>query len=359
MSILARRTQLARRLGPASVGTLVNRFGLLAIIIFGTLVMSQMSPVFATWLNFTNVLYVASLVAVVAIGQMFVLLVGNIDLSVGSVVAISSVLAVGLAQGSGFPTWLAIIVSLLVGTGFGFLNGILTTKLKISSLIVTLGTLSIASGLAFIYTGGSNIAPIPSELRSVGSARIGSFPVVIVFALALAAIAHIVLSRTRFGRSVYAVGGNPVAARLSGIRSDRIVVLAFMVSGLLAAVGGLMIAVRLGAGSASSGRGLELTVIAAVVIGGTSLFGGEGKVLGTLLGVLLLGLVQNSINLLAVPPNFDLVVSGIVIILAAGVDVYRRLYLEPALARRSLQSQDSQDAGDRDDTPVVTGPGTV
>lgn len=121
-------------------------------------------------------------------------------------------------------------------------------------------------------------------------------------------------------------------------------ILAFMVSGLLAAVGGLMITVRLGAGSASSGTGLELTVIAAVVIGGTSLFGGEGKVAGTLLGVLLLGLVQNSINLLSVPPNFDLVVSGIVIILAAGVDVYRRLRLEPALARRSLERQKQAEA---------------
>jgi len=331
-----------------SPAAIINRFGLLIVILIGVAVMSQASPVFFTAINFTNVFYVGSLIAVVALGQMFVLLVGGIDLSVGAVVAISSVLVVGLSQDSGLPTWLAVIVSLLVATGFGLLNGVLTTKFKISSLIVTLGTLSVARGLAFMYTGGSNLAPIPKELSVVGNASIGTFPLVIVFALVIALVAHIVLSSTRFGRSIYAVGGNPVAARLSGIRSDRIVILAFMVSGLLAGVGGLMITVRLGAGSASAGSGLELAVIAAVVIGGTSLFGGEGRVPGTLLGVLLLGLVQNSINLLAVPANVDMVVSGVVIVLAAGVDVYRRLYLEPALARRSLEK--AQDAAARGDT---------
>ncbi|WP_166788126.1 ABC transporter permease [Cryobacterium glaciale] len=322
-----------------SLGAVLNRFGLLIVILIGVVVMSQLSPVFFTRVNFTNVFYVASLVAVVAIGQMFVLLVGGIDLSVGAVVAVSSVLAVGLAQDFGLPTWLSVLVALLAGTAFGFVNGFLTTKFQISALIVTLGTLSIARGFAFIYTGGSNIAPIPPELRAAGRASVAGIPVVIIFALVIAIIAHIVLSKTRFGRSIYAVGGNPIAARLSGIRSDRIVIIAFVISGFLAAVGGLMISARLGAGSASAGTGLELTVIAAVVIGGTSLFGGEGRVLGTLLGVLLLGLVQNSINLLAVPANVDLVVSGVVIVLAAGVDVYRRLRLEPALARRALEKQ--------------------
>ena len=289
------------RFASLSPGALLNRFGLLVVILVGVIVMSQMSPVFFTVLNFTNVLYVASLVAVVAIGQMFVLLVGGIDLSVGAVVAVSSVLAVGLSQEFGLPAWLSVTIALAAGAGFGFINGFLTTKFGISALIVTLGTMSIARGVAFIYSGGSNIAPIPEELRAAGRASIQGFPVVIIFALAIAVVAHIVLSRTRFGRSVYAVGGNSVAARLSGIRTDRITIAAFMISGILAAVGGLMISARLGAGSASAGTGLELVVIAAVVIGGTSLFGGEGKVAGTLLGVLLLGLVQNSINLLAVP----------------------------------------------------------
>jgi len=322
-----------------SPGALVNRFGLLAVILIGIVVMSQISPVFLTPLNFKNVLYVSSTVAVVAVGQMFVLLVGGIDLSVGAVVALSSVLGVGLAVDFGLPTPLAVVVALVAGTLFGLLNGFLVTKFRISALIVTLGTLSIARGLAFLYTGGSNIAPLPADLKAVGNGTIAGVPVVIIFALVLAVIAHVVLTRTRFGRSVYAVGGNPTAAKLSGIRSDRIVIFAFMISGFLAAVGGIMTSLRLGAASASAGQGLELLVIAAVVIGGTSLFGGEGRVLGTLLGVLLLGLVDNSINLLAVPANFDEIVSGVIIVLAAGVDVYRRLRLEPALARRALEKQ--------------------
>jgi ribose transport system permease protein len=341
MSILESQRPESRKFSLPSVGDVVNKFGLLIVILIGVAVMSQVSPVFFSVINFTNVLFVASLVAVVAIGQMFVLLVGGIDLSVGAVVALSSVLVVGLSK-QGWPTWSAILASLVVGVIFGLLNGLMVTKFHISALVVTLGTMSIARGFAFVYTGGSNLAPVPADLAALGNASIGNFPLVIIFALVIAVIAHIFLSKTKSGRSLYAVGGNPIAARLSGIRSDRIKILAFAVSGLLAAVGGLMITVRLGAGSASSGTGLELIVIAAVVIGGTSLFGGEGRVPGTLLGVLLLGLVQNSINLLSVPPNYDLVVSGVVIILAAGVDVYRRLYLEPSLARRTLEKQQAQ-----------------
>jgi ribose transport system permease protein len=335
----ARVPLFSNQLAAVSPGVLVNRFGLLAVILIGIAVMSQISPVFLTPLNFTNVLYVSSTVAVVAIGQMFVLLVGGIDLSVGAVVALSSVIAVGLAVDHGVPTWIAVIIALIAGAGVGYINGFLTTKFKISALIVTLGTMSIARGLAFLYTGGSNIAPLPTDLKAVGNATIAGIPVVIIFALVLAIVARTILTKTRFGRSVYAVGGNPMAAKLSGIRSDRIVIFAFMISGLLGAVGGVMTSLRLGAASASAGQGLELLVIAAVVIGGTSLFGGEGRVLGTLLGVLLLGLVDNSINLLAVPANFDEVVSGVIIVLAAGVDVYRRLRLEPALARRALEKQ--------------------
>ena len=148
-------------------------------------------------------------------------------------------------------------------------------------------------------------------------------------------MAHVVLTRTRFGRSIYATGGNPVAARLSGIRTSRIIVLAYVISGVLAALGGLMITARLEAGAATAGQGQELTVISAVVIGGVSLFGGEGKIAGVLLGVLLLGLVQNAINLLNVPPNYDYVVSGLVIAIAAALDVYRRKYIEVELRRRS------------------------
>ena len=162
-------------------------------------------------------------------------------------------------------------------------------------------------------------------------------PVVIILTVLLGVVAHFVLTRTRFGREIYATGGNAVAARLAGIRTNRVIVIAYMISGFAAALGGLMITARLEAGAATAGFGYELTVISAVVIGGVSLFGGEGRIIGVLLGVILLGLVQNAVNLLNVPPNYDYVVSGAVIAVAATLDVYRRRLVESGLRHRTMK----------------------
>jgi ribose transport system permease protein len=310
-------------------------FGLLAVILIVGLVLTIASPHFLTRINLINVLYASSLIAVVALGETFVILVAGIDLSVGSVVALTSVLAAGLVLNQKLPTGVAIVAALGVGALFGLANGLATTRLRISPLIATLATLSIARGLAFIYSGGTNIAPVPNFFTAASTANVLGIPVVIIFALALAVVAQLILSRTRFGRSIYATGGNRLAARLAGIRTDRIILFAFTLSGLTAGIGGLVITARLGAGAATAAQGLELAVIAAVVIGGTSLFGGEGSIGGVLLGVLLLALVQNGVNLLNVPPNYDTVVSGLVIAAAAAVDVYRRGFLEQRLSRRS------------------------
>ncbi len=200
--------------------------------------------------------------------------------------------------------------------------------------------MSIARGAAFPYSGGRNIAPVPKIFIEILAARILGIPVVILFTLALAILAHFILTWTGFGRSIYATGGNPVAARLAGIRTDRVTIIALVVSGLTAAIGGLMITARLEAGAATAAFGMELTVISAVVIGGVSLFGGKGKIVGVLLGVLLLGLVPNAVNLLNVPPNNDLVVSGVVIAAAAALDVARRKYVEAGLLCRTIKHRD-------------------
>jgi ribose transport system permease protein len=199
--------------------------------------------------------------------------------------------------------------------------------------------MSIARGLAYIYSGGQNIAPVPKIFIELQAARILGIPAVIVLTLVLALIAQLVLSRTRFGRSVYATGGNILAARLAGIRTERVIIMTFVISGLTAALGGLLITARFEAGAATAAQGMELAVIAAVVIGGVSLFGGEGNMGGMLLGVLLLGLVQNAVNLLNVPPNYDSVVSGLVIAAAAALDVYRRTYLEAGMRRRAIAAK--------------------
>ncbi len=324
------------RAGDTRVLDLIQSLGLLAIIVVGAALLAVASPVFLSMTNIENVLTSATVIAVVAIGETCVILIAGIDLSVASVLALSSVLSVGLTVNQGWPPLLSVVSALLAGIGFGLINGLAITKLRIPPLIATLATLSIARGLAFIYSGGENIAPVPDFFVNVENAAVGGVPVVIIFTLALALAAHLVLIRTRFGRSIYATGGNPVAAKLSGIRTDRVIVGCYMLSGLLAALGGLMITARLEAGAATAAQGAELTVIAAVVIGGTSLFGGEGNIGGVLLGVLLLGLVQNAVDLLNVPPNYDSVLSGCVIAIAAALDVYRRRYVEAGLRRRTI-----------------------
>lgn len=323
-------------LGRFSMIDLVQSLGLMAVILLGSAVMTTLSPVFATVRNIENVLQSATIIAVVAIGQTFVILVAGIDLSVASVVVLSSVLSVGLVQFHGFSPEIAILLALLAGAAVGTVNGLAVTKLRIPPLIATLATMTIARGFAYIYSGGTNIAPVPDVFVQLQAGRIFGIPMVIVLTLLLAVIAQVVLSRTRFGRSVYATGGNPLAARLAGIKTERVIILCFMICGLMSAIAGLLITARFEAGAATAAQGLELAVIAAVVIGGVSLFGGEGNMGSMLLGVLLLGLVQNAVNLLNVPPNWDSVVSGLVIAAAAALDVYRRSYLEAGMRKKII-----------------------
>ena len=328
------------RVGNRAVLEAVQGLGLFAVIVIVSVLLGLASPVFFSRINIENLFYSATIIAVVAIGEAFVILVGGIDLSVGAVLALSSVLCVSLPLFADVPIWLSTLVALGTGAGIGLINGLSVTVLKIPALIATLAMMSIARGVAFIYSGGRNIAPVPSIYVDIQATRFFGIPVVILFTIALGILAHFVLSSTRFGRAVYATGGNALAARLSGIRTNQIVLAAYVISGIAAAIGGLMITARLEAGAATAGFGTELTVISAVVIGGVSLLGGEGKIGGVLLGVLLLGLVQNAINLLNVPPNYDYVVSGLVIAAAAGLDVFRRSFAEAGLRRRSILRKD-------------------
>jgi ribose transport system permease protein len=314
----------------------VQSVGLFMVILIGGLALSFASPVFFSRINIENLLFSSTIIAIVAIGQTFVILIAGIDLSVGAVLALSSVLCVVFTTQLGIPVALGALLSLGVGALVGLINGLNVTVVRIPALIATLAMMSVTRGIAFLISGGRNIAPVPSVYIDIQAARLFGIPVVILLTLLVGIIAHVVLARTRFGREIYATGGNAVAAQLAGIRSNHVIIKAYMMSGVCAALGGLMITARLEAGAATSGFGYELTVISAVVIGGVSLFGGEGKISGVLLGVILLGLVQNAVNLLNIPPNYDYVVSGIVIAAAAALDVYRRRYVEAGLRRRTM-----------------------
>ncbi|MBB5755172.1 ABC transporter permease [Prosthecomicrobium pneumaticum] len=324
MSTLSTPSPASAR-GPRIRG-LVSRLGLLLVILIFIVVMTFVSPVFLTLANFKNLFIQSTILAVLALGQTYVIMTRGIDLSIGGTMALSSALAIGLSVYSGVPAPLALLVGLGVGALIGTINGFAVTQLGITPLIVTLATLSIARGATFVYTNGANVTPVPAMVSAFGRGELFGVPYSVILLVLLAIGCHFILARTVFGRSVYATGGNETASRLAGIPTDRVILVTYVLCGVLAAVAGLVLAARLESAGPRAGVGIELTVIAACVIGGTSLFGGTGSILGTLLGVVLISLVSNAINLLGVPPAWDDLVKGFVIFLAAVVDVYRRKF---------------------------------
>ncbi|MEH7544479.1 MULTISPECIES: ABC transporter permease [Bacillaceae] len=308
----------------------LGSLGLLIVIVAFGIVLSLMSPVFLTKTNLINLLMQSTILVTLALGVTFVIITGGIDLSVGAIMAVSSALGLGLIVYNGVPVIVGVIIMVLIGAVFGLVNGLFITKLQLSPLIVTLGTMGIARGIVLIYTNSANIDPVPNSFVTLATGSLFSIPYLILLVAVFAIIAHIILKNTVFGRSVYASGGNELAARLSGVRTKTIITLTYVISGVTAAIGGLLLSARLESVGPTAGTGLELTVIAAVVIGGTSLFGGQGNILGTILGVILISLVSNAINLLSVPPAWDSLVQGSVILVAALLDVYRRKFLKSA-----------------------------
>ena len=318
----------------SGVGDFIGAQGLLVVVLLFGVLLTFLSPVFLTTVNLVNLLYQCTILGVFAIGMTFVILTGGIDVSVGSTAALSSVLSMGVIVNMNMPPAIGLLTGLLVGAGVGALNGLMVTKLGISPLIATLATLSAGSGIAFAYSDGGNITPVPKVLTDMVSAKIAGIPLLIPAVLVLAFLAHLALTRTTYGRSIYAVGGNKEAALLAGIRVDRVTMNAYIIAGLSAGMAGLLLTGRLASGSPRAGDGIELTVIAAVVIGGTSLFGGQGNIKGTLLGVLLIAMVSNAVNLLGIPSSYDRIVQGVVIFAAAALDVYRYKYVQKNLSRK-------------------------
>jgi len=224
---------------------------------------------------------------------------------------------------------------LAIGACFGLFNGLMVTRFGLPPMIVTLATMVIGRGMVLIYTNSANIAPVPRLFQLVASQRVLSIPVIVWIAIGFSIIAWILLSRTVFGRSIYATGGNKVAARLAGIKTNSVVTMAYVISGIAAALAGFLLTSRLESAGPNAGIGIELNVIAAVVIGGSSLFGGRGTIFGTILGVALITLVSNAINLLGVPPAWDQLVRGSVILIAVILDVYRVKYVKHMDSKRA------------------------
>ena len=300
--------------------------GLSLVIIFFALcvVFSLLSPYFLTVENFVNIAKTMPVVGIVAIGETLVLIGGGVDLSVGSVAALSGVVTGLLWEKYGLPIGLAALAGLASAAFVGLINGILVTRFRINALITTLATFSIVRGLAFVLTNAQMNQLTDPRYVWIGRGDIAGVPFPFILMLVLYALFTLILRYTPFGRDLYAIGGNPMASRLAGIPSRRYLLIVFVLSGLLAGVGGMVQSAQLAAGTPQLATGLEFTVIAAVVLGGTSLSGGKGTLVGSLIGVFILRTLDNGLILVNVSSYFQQVARGAVLILAVGFDQIRQ-----------------------------------
>jgi ribose transport system permease protein len=293
----------------------IRQFGLLISFTLLCVALALLSGRFLTVENITNVLLYSSINGIISVGMTFVILTAGIDLSVGAVAALAALMAAEVIQSSGL-TLAAMAICLLIGLLLGAANGLLTVALRIPPFITTLGMMTIARGLALTFSQGQPITGFPTAFRFPGRGLVGPLPAPIIIAAIVFALGYFVLGRTTLGEYIRALGNNPLAARLTGIRTKPVTVLVYTITGLLSALAGLLLIGRLDSAAPTLGNGYEFDAIAAVVVGGTSFAGGEGGLGGTLLGVLIIGVLNNGLNLLNVNALWEQVVKGVVIALA-------------------------------------------
>ena len=301
----------------ANLGILVG-FIVLCILMF------ILSPAFLTTTNILNILRQVTTNLNLALGMTLIIIINGIDLSVGSIVALSGTIAGGLIAFSGLPIMLAIFISILIGTLCGTFNGILVAKTKIPPFIVTLGMLNIARGAAYVFTGGQPIRVMNDKFNFIGTGYIGILPLPIIYTFVFVIIISLLLRRTILGRHIYAIGGNSTAASFSGIKIVSITVLIYTLMGFLASFSGVVLSARMFSGQPTVGQGFELDAIAAVVLGGTSMRGGVGTIGGTVIGALIIGVLNNGLNLLNINSFWQLIIKGLVILLAVYVDLLKK-----------------------------------
>ncbi|MDM9620429.1 ABC transporter permease [Rhizobium sp. S96] len=294
--------------------------GIFLSLIVLCIIFSVMNPRFMSVANFLNVLQQVAVIAIAAFGMTWVILLGEIDLSIGSIIALAGMVAAQcFAFGFGFlPTF---VLTLIAGAVLGLANGVLTAKFLLPSFIVTVATMGIYRGLVSLPTNGAPAMITDATWTAIGTQSFVGIPIVIWFVAVLFVFNHVLLSKTTFGRRAYLTGGNREAALYSGIKVDRLKIIIFMISGVMAAISGILLSSRLFSAQTNAGMSYELDAIAAAVLGGTSLSGGVGTMIGTLIGALIIGVLNNGMNMLSVPYFYQLIVKGVVILIAVGLDV--------------------------------------
>ncbi|WP_217354078.1 ABC transporter permease [Ruegeria arenilitoris] len=318
---LPMKRPLLRRVLQAFVD--IRELTLIVLIAAIIIVMSNVNPYFLSFSNFRAMAVGMAPTAIIVIGMAILLASGGFDLSVGSVMALSSTVVAMLLL-TGMPIPLAVVCGLVLGGIVGVVNGLLVTGLGINPLIATLGTMSIARGIALVLTEGFSVSSLPASFAWIGKADIGGFPVIVLFTILLVVLFDLAVRHTRFFRQVYFIGANEKAAMLSGIHVTRVRIILYALTGILAALAGVLLASRLMSGTPTAGNGIELQVLAAAVIGGASLRGGEGTILGAFLGVVFVALINNTMTMLAVSIYWQMIVIGGVLVTAVALDMLIR-----------------------------------
>jgi inositol transport system permease protein len=315
------------------------RFAPLIFLIVLMVVFWLLNPRFVLPLNLFNIMLQVSIYGLLAIGMTFVILTAGIDLSIGSLLAMAGLVAAAVSKGGlsnrftvgegmdaqSYPWFLAALAAIAVGLIAGFVQGMAITRLRVPPFVVTLGGMSVFRGAALLFAGGGPISGFDPGFVWWGQARLfGQVPVPVIIFLAFAILAHIVLRYTRYGRQVYAVGGNPEAARLSGLNVNMVITSVYVIMGFFCGLGAFVLSARLNSAEAIAGMGYELTVIASVVIGGTSLFGGSGTIFGTVIGTILIGVLLNGLQLNNVSSYVQQIIIGVIIVLAVAFDTFAK-----------------------------------
>jgi len=311
-------------LGKSGNRTFFQRHSALLILIGLYLILGVISPHFLLPKNLIGIVSQSSITAIVALGLSLPILTGGIDLSVGSTAALAGAISAGLITRSGWSVFPAIGIALLIGVGIGTLVGLLVVLGRLPPFVASLSLMAIGRGLTLVYTEGKPISGLPDNYLALGSGSLGPIPNLVVFLLVLAFIVHVLLSRTRYGHHIYAIGGSADIARLAGIPVERITISAYVLSGTAAALSGVLLTARLWSAQPTAGIGLELEAIAAVVIGGNSLMGGYGKAAGPVIGALIMGGIGNGLNQLRISSYIQQVIKGLVLIIAVMADFRSR-----------------------------------
>lgn len=303
-------------------------------LIICIVIMSIISDRFLTTSNIYNIVAQSAVVGIAAVGGTLIIITGGIDLSVGAALGLSGILA-GLVMQSGQSGFVGMLVAVVVAAGVGAFNGASITWLRLAPFIVTLAVLGMARGLTLQVSQGQSVYNLPTDFTVLGGGTIAGIPISALLTLAVFVLGHLLLTKTVFGHKVFAVGGNREAARLAGINVSRVTFLVYVIAGICVGLASIVLVGRLGSATPTGGTGVELQVIAAVVIGGTSLFGGKGSMLGTLVGVLLIGVINNGLTLLNVSPFLVQFMQGVLIFVAVLLDAFNTRRLARAGGRQS------------------------